>query len=354
MKKFLALALALSMALGLCACSGSSSTTTTSESASGSTATSTTSGDGKAYDKLNLKLSYATGDTGMDGIDAIKFEELVEERSGGAIQVDRFPNCQLSGGDMVRHVEMMVSGGAFEMAIISQNSFSTLNKGFYASSIPFAFANYQEAYDKIDSTGGEYVAKLYDELGIVYLSSCSNGIMQFANNKHEVRTPADMKNLKMRTYGDLQMSLMRDMGADPTQLSWSELYSALQTGAVDGNMNGYQTLYSGSMHEVQPYITEVNVTWACYDMLYSKAAWEKLSPDTQELIRECAVEAAQYARDEMDRQEGECKQAMIDYGVSVYVPTEEEMAEFKEAATPTIESYKEMVGAEGCEAFGIE
>ena len=56
----------------------------------------------------------------------------------------------------------------------------------------------------------------------------------------------------MRTYGDLQMSLMRSLGADPTQLSWSELYSALQTGAVDGNMNGYQTLYSGSLHEVQP------------------------------------------------------------------------------------------------------
>ena len=65
-----------------------------------------------------------------------------------------------------------------------------------------------------------------------------------------------MVNLKMRTYGDLQMSLMRSLGADPTQLSWSELYSALQTGAVDGNMNGYQTLYSGSLHEVQPYITE--------------------------------------------------------------------------------------------------
>ena len=70
--------------------------------------------------------------------------------------------------------------------------------------------------------------------------------MQFANNKRELHTPADMVNLKMRTYGDLQMSLMRSLGADPTQLSWSELYSALQTGAVDGNMNGYQTLYSGS------------------------------------------------------------------------------------------------------------
>lgn len=352
MKKFFALALAMVMALSMTAC-GSSASSSTAAPASGSAAAST-AGDGKAYDSLKLKLSYATSDTGMDGIDAIKFEELIEERSGGAIQVDRFPNCQLSGGDMVKHVEMMVSGGAFEMAIISQNSFSTLDNGFYASSIPFTFGSYQDAYDKIDSTGGEYVTALYDKLGIVYLSTCSNGIMQFANNKNEVKTPSDMKNLKMRTYGDLQMSLMRDMGADPTQLSFSELYSALQTGAVDGNMNGYQTLYSGSLHEVQKYITEVNVTWAAYDMLYNKANWEKLSADTQELIRECAKEAAQYTRDQMDLQEADVKQKMIDSGCEVYVPTEAEMAEFKAAAAPTIQNYKDLVGAEGCAAFGIE
>lgn len=348
MKKFFALAMALMMTFSMAACGSGS--TSSSAAASGSAA----STDGKSYDKLNLKLSYATSDTGMDGIDAIKFEELIEERSGGVIKVDRFPNCQLSGGDMVKHVEMMVAGGAFEMAIISQNSFSTLDNGFYASSIPFTFSSYQDAYDKIDSTGGEYVSKLYDKLGVVYLSSCSNGIMQFANNKREVKSPADMKNLKMRTYGDLQMSLMRDMGADPTQLSFSELYSALQTGAVDGNMNGYQTLYSGSLHEVQRYITEVNVVWACYDMLYSKAAWDKLSTDTQDLIRECATEAAQYARDQMDVQEADAKQKMIDSGCSVYVPTEAEMAEFKAAAAPTIKTYKDLVGTEGCTAFGID
>ena len=244
MKRVVSFALALAMALGMTACGGSASSAPAASGAADA-----------GYDKLNLKLSYATSDTGMDGIDAIKFEQLIEERSGGVIQVDRFPNCQLSGGDMVKHVEMMVSGGAFEMAIISQNSFSTLNNGFYASSIPFTFANYQDAYDKMDGAGGEYIAKLYADLGITYLSTCSNGIMQFANNKREIHSPADMANLKMRTYGDLQMSLMRDMGADPTQLSWSELYSALQTGAVDGNMNGYQTLYTGSMHEVQPYVS---------------------------------------------------------------------------------------------------
>ena len=248
----------------------------------------------------------------------------------------------------------MIAGGAFEMAIISQNSFSDVDPGFYASSIPFTFANYDACYEKADSTGGAYVKDLYSKAGVVYLSSFSNGIMQFANNKTEVKTPADMANLKMRTYGDLQMSLMRDMGADPTQLSWSELYSALQTGAVDGNMNGYQTLYSGSMHEVQPYITEVNVVWASYDFLANQGSWNKLSAETQALLEECAKEAALYGRQYMNDVEEECKQAMIDYGVQIYVPTEEELAQFKAAAQPTIEKYKEQVGPEACAAWGIE
>ncbi|MFR2897937.1 hypothetical protein [Hungatella sp.] len=66
----------------------------------------------------------------MDGLTAIEFERLVEEKSGGKVQINRFPNCQLSGGDMVRHVEMMISGGAFELAIISENSFSDVDQTF--------------------------------------------------------------------------------------------------------------------------------------------------------------------------------------------------------------------------------
>ncbi len=228
----------------------------------------------------------------MDGLTAIEFERLVEVKSGGQVQIDRFPNCQLSGGDMVRHVEMMIAGGAFELAIISENSFSDVDQTFQVTSIPFTFANYDQAWEKADSTGGEFSKELFSKYGVVYLSTFPNGIMQFANNKRELHTPADMVNLKMRTYGDLQMSLMRSLGADPTQLSWSELYSALQTGAVDGNMNGYQTLYSGSLHEVQPYITEVNATLSLYDFLANQAAWDKLSPDTQALLQECAEEAA--------------------------------------------------------------
>ena len=233
-------------------------------------------------------------------------------------------------------------------------SFSDVDQTFQVTSIPFTFVNYDQAWEKADSTGGEFSKELFSKYGVVYLSTFPNGIMQFANNKRELHTPADMVNLKMRTYGDLQMSLMRSLGADPTQLIWSELYSALQTGAVDGNMNGYQTLYSGSLHEVQPYITEVNATLSLYDFLANQAAWDKLSPDTQALLQECAEEAAKWGRDYMSKTEAEVKKEMIDYGVKVYVPTAEELLAFKEGAAPTIEEYKKIVGPEACAAWGVE
>ncbi len=347
MKKVTAVLLVLIMVLAVAGCGGSSSP------APAASGTQAASGD-TGYDKVKIKLSYATGDTGMDGIAAIKFEELVEQKSGGVVQIDRFPNCQLSGGDMIRHVEMIIAGGAFEMAIISENSFSDVDKTFQVTAIPFSFANYADAYKYADSTGGEFSKQLYAKHGVVRLDTFSNGIMQFANNKREIHSPADMVNLKMRSYGDLQMSLMRDMGADPTNMSWSELYSALQTGAVDGNTNGYQTLYSGSMHEVQPYITEVNVLWAQYVFMANQKSWDKFSPATQALLQECATEASLYARQYMDDVEGEVKQKMIDYGVKIYVPTEDEMKAFREAAAPTINYYKEICGPEACAAWGIQ
>ena len=162
---------------------------------------------------------------------------------------------------------MLITGGAFEMAIISETSFADVDTTFQVTSIPFAFKDYDTAWEFADTTGGEFSKELFKKYGVIYLSTFPNGIMQFANNKREIRTPGDMENLKMRTYGDLQMSLMRSLGADPTQLSFSELYSALQTGAVDGNMNGYQTLWSGSLHEVQPYITALNAD------VYKRQSW---------------------------------------------------------------------------------
>ena len=351
MKKIVSALLALTMILAIAGCGGSSSAAPASSAAhaaSGSTA------GGPRYDKLTLKLSYATGDTGMDGVTAIKFEELVEEKSGGVVQIDRYPNCQLVGGDMQRHVEMMIAGGAFEMAIISQTSFNVVDNDFYAGGVPFAYKDYEDLYSKMDGEAGAYINTVYEKYGIKRLDTFPNGLQHLANNKREVKTVADMANLKMRAYGDTQMKLQRAFGADPVNMSWSELYSALQTGTVDGNTNGYQTLYSASMQEVQKYVTECGVFCSAYDFLANMNEWNKWNADTQKLIADCAREAALYGRQYMYDQEDICKQAFIDAGCVITVPTDEELQTFKDAAKPVIDEQLALLTPECKKAFGFE
>lgn len=342
MKKILLAVLATALVLGLVACGNSSQPANAGTPAS----------EGAGFDKLNLKISYATGDTGMDGVTAIKFEELVEERSGGLIQIDRYPNCQLVGGDMQRHVEMMVAGGAFELAIISQTSFNVVDKDFYASGVPFAFPSYEALYTAMDGEAGAHISKVYEKYGIKRLDTFPNGLQHIANNKREIKTVADMKNLKMRSYGDIQMNMQRAFGADPVNMSWSELYSALQTGIVDGNVNGYQTLYSASMQEVQKYVTECGVLCSAYDMLANMNEWNRWSPDTQKLIQECATEAAHYGRQYMDEQEALCKQAFIDNGCVITELSPEALQAFKDAAAEVIKNQVELLSPECKKAFG--
>ena len=182
MKRILSFVLASVLMLGLASCGNSSAPGNNANNGNGSGASST----GEGYDKLNLKISYATGDTGMDGIVAIKFEELVEERSGGAIQIERFPNCQLVGGNMERHVEMMVAGGAFELAIISTSSFNTVDNRFYIAGTPFLFPTYDAMWECMDSTGGEFMNDVYADYNIKRLDTFPNGLQHIANDKREI------------------------------------------------------------------------------------------------------------------------------------------------------------------------
>jgi TRAP-type C4-dicarboxylate transport system substrate-binding protein len=344
MKKVIALGLASVMAMSLAACGGGSSSTTAAATTAAPAATQAAAeGEKKEeaapaggnIDKLNLKVSYATGDTGSDGMTAIEFERLVEEKSGGLIQVDRYPNCQLSGGDMQRHVEMMVAGGAFEIAIISETSFSVIDNDFYAQALLFGHPTLDDMYDQYDNRGyHEFIDSVFNKYNIKFLDVFPNGIQHLANNKRPVHTVADMKDLKMRAYGDTQMAMQRAMGADPVNMSFSELYSALQTGTVDGNTNGYMTMYSASFQEVQKYVTECGIICSPYDFLADLRVWNKWSPDTQALIQECATEASHYGRNFMDEQTEIAKQAFIDAGAEIYVPTEEELQTFKDAVQP--------------------
>lgn len=349
MKRLVILLLTLSLVFSMSACGNDE---TANEGSQESSAVSTDGDNG--YEDMRIRMSFSGTSRGMDGIVAERMKENLYEKSGGKIVLETYPDAQLAGGDMQRQVEMFVQGGSFEMAIISEVVLDVLDERLNVTAIPFSYSSYDEAYEYADSTGGEWSRQTLAEHGIHYLIGFSNSIMHLTNNQHEIRTPEDLEGLRMRTIGDYQLRMMRELGADPIQMNWSEVYSAMQMGTIDGHMNGFQTIHSANIHEVQDYLTVSNVTWGKYDILANSEFWESIPEQNRELIDEVAIEAALWARDYLEEIEEEIRQEFEAGGMTITELSDEEYQAFVDAASETRAYYMDLVGEEACEAWGIE
>ena len=152
------------------------------------------------YQVIELTMAVNGTDTQIDAQVADYFAELVEERSGGNVTVAVFPNDQLAGGNASRGIEMIASGSV-DLAAYATCTLAVVDGQLPVATIPWIFEDYAEARQVIDTTGGEYYAKRLAAKNMTYLGSFHNGFRQITNSKHEVRTPEDLENLKIRVPG---------------------------------------------------------------------------------------------------------------------------------------------------------
>lgn len=344
MKKLSAMLFAAAMCLSLAACGQNSSSPNQNSG---------TSSDG-GFDKMSIKVSYSTGEQGMDGIACAKFVELVSEATGGAVTIEPYGNAQLAGGDMDRMVELLIQGGAYDMCILSEAVVESINPNFYVLESPFVFSSYEDAYSVIDSEAGQkWLTDEFSSIGLTYLSSLGNGILQMTNSKHPVVTPADLSDLRFRVYGDNDMRLIKALGGDAFVMSFSELYSALQQGTVDGQINGLATIASANLQEVQDYCTIMNMSMSTYHFVVNSSAFASYSPELQAVLKDCAVEAAEYAREELSAQEAELRGEFEAQGMEFTDLTDEQLSAFKELAMPVLLENLSNVSEETLEVFGL-
>jgi C4-dicarboxylate transporter DctM subunit len=307
------------------------------------------------YDKITLKLSTSGTDLGVDSLAAKKFGELLEEASGGRVKVRVFPNAQLAGGSMPKNISLLAQGGPFEMAVLSATVLGNLDEKFLTVGVPFTFANYAEVNERIDGTGGKWLKEMLDPKGIVYLSGMHNGLKQITNGKREIKTPDDLKGLKIRIPGgEVGIRTFKEFGADPVAMSWSEVFTALQQGTVDGQENSYQTIDSGKVFEVQKYLTQWNYSYDGYFFLINKKDWGKLSEPTQKLIEEKAIEAALWGRKYLEDGELAIKKKFQDSGMTITELSKEELQVFIDKVKPVQEYFIDKFGADACAAWGLE
>ena len=305
------------------------------------------------YQTIELTMAVNGTDNQIDARVGDYFAQLVSERSGGNVTVAVFPNDQLANGNASRGIEMIASG-SIDLAAYATCTLAVIDEKLPVATIPWIFDDYAQAREVIDTTGGEYYAQRLAMKGMTYLGSFHNGFRQITNSKHEVTGPSDMENLKIRVPGSVvYMGFFRALGADPTSMNWSEVFTAIQQGTIDGQENGVSITSTSKMQEVQDYLTMWNYSYENDLFVANTEIWESLEPQTQELLQECATEACEWGRDVLEAEEAQILEEFEAAGMTITYLTEEEQAAFDEAIAPFKAEMEAYFGPEACAAFGI-
>lgn len=345
-KRILALALTFALALPLAACGGGSGSDPTPEG----------SGSG-GEQTVTLRMASVVANSELEerktGMAAglMTWIDTVEKESGGTIQIDVYPDSQLASG-----TDAIVNGiqtGAFEVAHFTTGNWASYSNAFAELNVPYLYTNYDEVHSILD---GEIGQAMKDQLeqdvsGIKPLAYISIGFRQVTASK-PIHSVADMKGLKIRTMDDaLQIAAMEAMGCTVTSVNISELYSALQTKMIDAQENPLSTIYSNKFYEVNPYCCLTNHSYTSTFVFMNADVYNSLS-DNQKAAIEKANEAATAAsKTAAEAAEVEYQELLEAEGMTIYQPTDEEMAGFQEAASSCWTQAEEIMGSERYDAL---
>lgn len=298
---------------------------------------------------LNMSVTSASGSTWEKG--ALKFAELVNEKTDGMIEIKVYPNEQLSGGNQGKGIEMLMSG-ATDLTYHSNIIYSIMDERFGVISLPFLFSSVDDIDQALAGEGGAAINELLLEKGVVGLGFGENGFRQLTTGKKAVRSFEDIQNLKIRIPGmKMYTSLFQALGTDPLTMNFAEVFTALQQGTMDGHENPLDTIYAAKIHEVQDYITMWDYSYDAIILGMNKDKFDSFDAETQQIFRDAAQEACVYQIKINRELEEEQLQIFQDAGMEVIYLSEEDKAPFREAVKVVYDEYEPIMGKELIDLF---
>ena len=300
--------------------------------------------------KAEYKLSTGVGTAFPWGMGGEIWANMVRERTQGRINIKLFPGVSLVGGDQTREFTA-IRQGVIDLAIGSSINWSPQVKELNLFSLPFLITDYA-ALDAITSGEvGKDIFAILDRSGVVPLAWGENGFRELTNSKREVRTPADLKGLKIRVVGSpLFIDMFTALGANPVQMSWADAQPALSSGAIDGQENPVSIFTAAKLHTVG----QKNVTMWGYMIdplvfVANKEIWNSWTPQDREIVRQAAVDAGKQeialARAGLVEAGRPLLKEIEGLGVKVSLLTPAELAQFVAATRGVAAKWKTQIGA---------
>ncbi|WP_149554290.1 TRAP transporter substrate-binding protein [Treponema pectinovorum] len=295
-----------------------------------------TSCSGKKGKNIEIKLAHNLNEQHSVHIALTDFANRVSAKSDGEITIQIYPNGQL-GGEAEELEQLKV--GALGMTKVSAAALTTYSEGYNAFTLPYVFANEAHYYKCMESDAVKRLYTSTDGIGFRGLTFYDSGARNFYTKNRPILKPSDLNGLKIRVMGyQSQTDMVRAMGGTPISMSFGEVYTALQSGVIDGTENNETALTVGGRHgEVCKHYSFDEHTRIPDILVVSTKVWNSLTPQQQNIIQEAALESTEYHKGLWKASVEEAKkEAAEKMNVQFY---EVDKAPFRAAVAPVVQGY---------------
>lgn len=295
---------------------------------------------------INMRLGHGAQLAHPTHHASLRFAELIAERTNGAVKIDVFGNTQLGQErEMVEGLQF----GTVDITVVSTGPLTGFVPQIGVVDLPFLFNSSEHAYKVFDGEIGQGLLKQFEPRGIVGLAFWENGWRHLTTGNRKVTTPDDLRGLKIRTMENrVHMDSFRAMGAAPVPMVWGEVYTGLQQGIIDGQENPITIVYTNALWEVQRYYALTGHFYGPHLVLMSKATFDRLSPEFQQIFRDTAIEVASFQR-QLSAQEADRQVDLLrEQGMDVY---EVDRSLFQAATAHVASQYEATFGKDLLDAI---
>lgn len=287
----------------------------------------------------------ATGDAagGTQYELATKFAELIEEKTGGETTVDIFPNGQLgSEQDTVNNASM----GLLDLSIVAINNITPFSPSVGVLTLPYVIHDAEDAKTLTQGEiGDQLVENTIRDSGVRILGWAYSGCRRLTNSAKPVASPSDLDGLVIRVpKNEIMIAAYQAWGVNPNPLAWSETFTALQQGVVDGQDNPYITIDAMKFYEVQDYVTDSCYVFSLEPLIMGEGQFQGLSPEMQETVLAAGEEATTHSFAYLQETEASIKEKLVnEHGMEITPPANDEQ-EWIEQATQIWPDFYDSIG----------
>jgi len=296
------------------------------------------------FEARNIRVSNGVNQEHPVGNGLAKMASCAAEKSGGKMRVQGFWGGAL-GGDL--QATQALRSGTQEMVITSSSPLIGILPDLGVFDLPFLFANEKEADAVLDGDFGKYISDKLPGVGLVNLAYWENGFRNLTNSRRPVAKLEDLQGLRVRVMqNNVFLDTFRTVGTNAVPMAFQEVFSALETKAIDGQENPFVTIDTSKMYEVQRFLSVTRHAYTPFLVLYSKALWDKLSKDEQAALQACAIEGRNEQR-RVSRQLSDTSLANLKkHGMQVNELATAEQGRLRDAVKPVYERHSATIGKE--------